>query len=203
MSNYGDKKARKLSLDIKRSILLARFIEEWGQPVNRTISTEKLNNNSIEVYEFSGREANVSRFVTIGISEHQTLQNQSIDWELLFCLPNDLGGAQNADVVNYLLDIAIYTLRPDICLGVGSIIPESRLAPLAWTTKAVLFDEARGEPEDMVSFHVGKQNIELLWVIPLVQEELQHIKTQGLGSFDDVSNNCDTALIDVNRSSLV
>lgn len=203
MLKVNDEKARKFSSDIRRTMLLSRFIAEWGQPLERTISTNKNNGCSIEVYEFRGNSNVVSRFVTIGVSGLQTKNRGLASWELMFCLPNNLGGSKSSDIVNYLLDISVYTLRDDVTIEIGSTIPESPLAPIQWSTKAILFDEARGEPEDMSCFQIGQQTVELFWLIPLMGTEYQCIKEHGLELFDTAVSNTGISMLDVNRKPIV
>lgn len=203
MVAHSDVRSLQLNMDIRRAILLSRFIRQWGLPLERTISTKKEDESRIEVYEFSCPDSQISRFVTIGISGHKTLRDADTGWELLFCLPKDLGGVKNVDIVNYLLDISVYSLRADTLIEVETTIPESSLAPSLWTTKAILFDEARGEPEDMSCFHIGQQSINLFWLIPLTNKEYKYIKECGQEAFDNIADNTDIALIDVNRDSIV
>lgn len=181
--------------------MLSAYMKYWGYPLRRTICTGK--EGCVEVYEFPPKDGGVYRFATIGVSSQSRPCNCLADWELLLCLPEGLGGCEPAVVVNYLLDIMVYTLGPDVEIGVGTLIPESPLAPASWTTKAILFDEARGEPEEITSICIGKQDINLLWLIPVTGAEYNLVKLKGFEEFDRIEAECDVSLLDVNRKGIV
>lgn len=192
-----------MSFDIRRSILLGKYIDQWGLPLKRTISTKEGNFQGVEVYEFPPKNDGVYRFVTIGLS-CQTLDSGVVaNWEFLFCLPDSLGSANSSLVVNYLLDIMGYSLRAEVDMKVGVLIPVSSLAPDCWSTKAILVDEARGEAKEMSSHCIGNQNIELLWLIPITSSEYELIKNKGIEEFDQLEAKCGVSLLDVNRDGIV
>jgi len=201
--NKLDDKERRLSLDIKRSIFLASFIKHWGQPSKRTISAKKGEEHGVEVYEFPPQNDGIYRIVTIGVSSQALVSGHTANWELLLCLPESLGGTDSVTAVNYLLDIMAYSLRPDVEMKIGTLIPESSLAPCSWNTKAILVDEARGEAEEISSFTIGQQFIELLWLIPLTGNEYEFIKSKGIEEFDRIESKSDVSLLDVNRLGIL
>lgn len=198
-----DQKEKALSFDIKRSIMLASYIKHWGQPSKRTVSRKNADEIGIEVYEFPAVKDEIYRIATIGVSSQELAPNQMANWELLMCLPDTLVGAASEHIVHYLLDVMAYSLRSDVEFKIGAMIPESPLAPHAWNTKAILVDEARGEAEEMSSFQIGAQQVDLLWLVPLTGTEYQFIKQKGIDEFDRIDAESEVSLLDVSRKSLV
>jgi len=194
---------RELSVDIHRAILLSQYIKNWGQPSQRTKSRHRDNLSVVEVYEFPPCKDEIYRIATIGISNQLNQNGKVIEFEFLLCLPESLGGVESIIVVYYLLDIMAYSLRSEVHLKIGATIPESVRAPKEWNTKAILFDEARGEPEDMSCLSIGQKTINLFWLVPLTESERKYIKDCGLKAFDNVVQESDWSLIDVNRESII
>ena len=193
----------ELSIDIKRAMILGRYIDCWGQPENRTLCSKDDGLPTVEVYGFPPKHDAVYRIATVGISNQARENGSWATWELLFCLPEDLGGANRSEVVNYLLDIMAYTLRDDVSVKEGTTIPETPLAPESWTTRSILFDEARGEPEELSHFHVGTQRVDVFWLVPLTEKERAYVREHGLDAFDEIEMKSDSSLIDVSRKSIV
>ncbi len=203
MSNSSnEQKAEQLAFDIRRSILLASYLQHWGQPLNRSISMKEGSLLGVEVYEFPAQNDGVHRFATIGVSCQTLDSGSSANWELLFCLPPGLGGADATSVVDYQLDIMAYSLRAEVDMKVGTLIPVSTLAPNAWTTKALLVDEARGEAEEMYFHSIGRKRVELLWLVPLTGSEYDLVKSKGVDAFDRLEAESHVSLLDVNRDGM-
>jgi len=201
--NSTSLKEQQFSYDIRRSILLAKYIHHWGQPSKRTVSIKEGMDGRVEVYEFPPQQNGVYRIVTIGVSCQTQELGATANWELLFCLPEDLGGTNSESAVHYLLDIMAYSLRADVGMKVGALIPESSLAPGSWSTKAILIDEARGEDEEMSSINIVQQTVDLLWMVPLTRNEYSLIKNKGIEEFDRIEAASDVSLLDVNRDGIV
>ena len=109
---------------------------------------------------------------------------------------------QEDQINNYLFDVASYLLNTlGKQLTVGTTIPESPLAPNGWP-KALLFDEPRGEPEELSCFHIGSQHVDLFWLIPIYGSEHELIKEKGLDAFDKLDETEDISLVDINRPPL-
>ncbi|WLQ14316.1 suppressor of fused domain protein [Hahella aquimaris] len=195
--------AKILVNDIRRSVILYHYIAQWGQPITRTISSNKNSSVDVEVYEFFSKDDEIYRIATIGISGQSIEANGLANWEFLLSLPADCGGVGSTEIVNYLLDIMAYSLRSDVEVKAGNTIPETPLAPAPWTTKAVLFDEPRGEPEEMSSFIVGNQVVNLIWLVPVTEEERLFIKRCGIDEFDKRESISEYSLIDVKRVGVV
>jgi hypothetical protein len=195
-------KQTELRFDIKRSVILNSYVEQWGMPLYRNITTRKSDNSRIEVYSFPDEPNGLYRFATIGVSECKTSMGTDANWEVLYCLPLDLGGADIDEVINYLLDIVAYSLNDVNFFGEGVTIPASPLAPKKWSTSASLIDEPRGEPESLSHFCIGKQRVELLWIVPVLESERLFIKDKGIEAFDNLVSQSNASLINVNRSSI-
>lgn len=203
MSHQAREKENQLSFDIRRSILLSSYIKYWGQPSNRIISLKENSSFGVEIYEFPPNKDSIFRFSTIGLSAQKVNNKDFSNWEFLFCLPEDIGRNDNSVTKNYLLDIMAYSLRSDVKIQIGTTIPESNLAPKPWKTKAILIDEARGEPEEMSCFKIGHQEVNLFWLIPITEAERQYIKKYGVTMFDHLESKSKFSLLDVNRQSMV
>ena len=190
--------------DIRRAMLLGDYIRHWGQPSSRTLSQKAGVAAAVEVYVFPPDEqTNVYRFATVGVSAQPQANGETAQWELLLCLPADLGGADEQQVIHYLLDIMAYSLRDDVNFVIGNRFPVSPLAPSSWTTKALLLDEPRGEPEEMANYQIGQQAVDLIWLIPITAGEKQFIDDNGLEDFDDLVEKSEDSILDVNRPSMI
>ena len=195
---------QKLSFDIRRTIILSEYMKHWEMPEFRqTMSRE---NERVELYTFPGNDSeNVTRFSTIGLSSIRSKDSErqyGIGAELMMVLPKEVAIEQEDQIKNYLFDVASYLLNTlGRQLTVGTTIPESPLAPNGWP-KALLFDEPRGEPEELSCFHIGSQHVDLFWLIPIYGSEYELIKEKGLGDFDKLYEPGDIRLVDINRPSL-
>jgi len=98
-----------------------------------------------------------------------------------------------------MFDVMAYSLRPEVRVASGRTIPETRLMPKAWKPRALLFDEPRGEPEDIGSVHVGLQHVELLWLVPIYGEEERLISLEGIEAFDELDQHSEWSLADPAR----
>lgn len=193
----------EFDFDLRRTIILSAYMKEWGFPESR-VRVKRNDEPFIEIYLFKDIHKNkIIRFATVGVSAQISSRGKAIDHELLFVLPNDLGGASEKDVIDYLFDIAVYSLKEDVSFYEEMIIPESPLAPKSWRLRAILIDEARGEPESLEKIHVGTQHIRLLWLIPIYANEYMHIQNLGIDSFDHYCESSSFSLADINRASMI
>lgn len=190
----------ELAFDIQRSLILSKYIESWGQPFERTISINDETKHRIEVYVFIDEEIGIHRFATIGVSIG-SLKTQL--HEFLFCFNLSFDQEDRKKTVDYILDISVYSQKDEVKIDVGYTVPCSPLAPNYWRTRALLFDEARCEDEHLSSIHVGDKNVELLWVVPITENERKFIQQHKLECFDDEVKGKFEFLLDVKRDSLV
>lgn len=202
-SSATDSKA--LTFDIRRTIMLSAYMKYWGSPEYRQTITRE--SERVELYSFPGPESSkITRFSTVGLSSDQaegSRKKNHTDVELLMVLPKDVASEQERQISNYLFDIVAYVLNQfEENPMVGTTIPETPLAPLGWP-KAILFDEPRGEPEELGFFHVGSQHVDLLWLVPIYGSEYQLIKKNGLERFDRLVDESNISLVDIGRPSLV
>lgn len=194
----------ELAFDIRRAILLSAYMNHWGQPECRESIAR--DDERIELYTFPGDEdSNITRLSTIGLSACKTeteTGTSNNDAELLLVLPKEVACEQTEKITHYLFDIASYVINTlETPLEIGTTIPESSLAPDGWP-KALLFDEPRGEPEVLGSFQVGRQCIDLFWLIPIYGGEYQVIKRDGLKVFDELAESSSISLVDVDRPDM-
>jgi len=188
--------------DVRRSILLGGFIKHWGMPEWRVVARK--GDEAIEVYLFPGANTEkVARIATVGLSSSRREGEGVADYELLFVLPRDLCGCGFDAVAAFVLDVAAYSLSRGVSFDVGSVVPETRLAPVQWSARALLVDEPRGEQEEIAVFHVGAQHVELRWVVPIYASELQAILANGVGEFDRACESVGCSLSNPCRDSVL
>jgi Suppressor of fused protein (SUFU) len=194
--------AANLVVDIRRTLILGVYMRHWGMPEYRWISRRE--DHAIEVYSFPPRKDGVvHRFATIGVSAENRGDGTPANYELCMILPDELAGASADEVVSLMLDVAVHSYRKDVRCSVGATIPETPLMPAKWPPKALLFDELRGEPEELSHISVGDRCIELLWLVPIYGDEQELIKREGIDAFDLLDAQSDWSVADPRRPSLV
>ncbi len=208
MANSGNELSeidQTLVNDIRRSIILGKYIEHWGLPKFRTCCRKSEGEDpvAVEVYQFPSRKDGVYRFATVGISGQKTDYGTIAHWEFLLAVPEDLGGASEDKVVHYICDIMAYSLEDGVSVCEGETIPETKLAPEEWSTNAIFFSEALGEPEELSCFHIGAQHVDLIWLVPVTESERLYITDHSLEEFDKKVESAEYSLIDVNRPSII
>jgi hypothetical protein len=190
----------ELEFDIRRSIILSEYLKGWGMPETRKVMTRE--KELVELYIFPGEDIDqVTRFATIGLSSCKFSDDKSCNSELLMVVPYHVGIDQVDSISNYMFDICAYitnTLNHNI--KAEDLIPEGILAPENWP-KALLFDEPRGEPEELGCFHIGTQHVNLSWVVPIFGREYDLINSKGIESFDEAVVKMELSLVETRRES--
>ena len=185
--------------DIRRTIILSKYITNWGMPEYRNVTSK--DNHSVELYSFP--EKLFTRFATVGLSSGILPNSDKCNSEIVIVLPSNVVDNQTAEIVNYIFDIVAYLIEKlERNLTAETTTPESKLAPVGWP-KALLFDEPRGEVEDLSYFHVGSQHVELFWVIPIFGAEYDLINNGNIERFDEIVESMDIQITDVRRVSCV
>jgi hypothetical protein len=198
MKNQEEK---KLAFDIKRSIMLCAYMDCWQMPDERVIS--RRGEDRIEIYSFRPHsEITIHRFATIGLSSICREDGAQANYELFMALPGDLRGATPQQVESFMMDVAAYSLRSNVKFCVSETIPETPLMPPSWAPRAILLEEPRGEPEELESFSVGSQQINLIWLVPIYKEELDFIREHGIEQFDELESKSEWSLVDPTRPSV-
>jgi len=203
----------QFSFDIKRSIILAEYIKCWGMPETRNIIPERKvtddsslqNNMPVELYVFPGEDMDqVTRVATIGLSSCKFNDYKSCNSELLMVLPYDVADDQLEAVSQYIFDVSNYIVNTLGCnIKSEDLISEGLvLAPEDWPN-ALLFDDPRGEPNELNHFYIGLQHVTLSWVVPIFGSEYELIKSSGIESFDAAVANAETSLVEVRRDGCV
>lgn len=197
-------KEKEFIFDIYHSAVLCNYIKYWGLPEFRVISTRKKFDEKIYVYYFPCNERNkICRIATIGLSLQSGLMGK-VECEYIFTLPCDLGKASLESVCDYLLDIAVHTVTEISDITPPRVMPPSGLAPNEWRTKAVLFDELRGEDENFSSVLCEELfKTEFIWVVPIHESEFLSIVNNGIEEFDYHEQNSDVSIVDVNRDPFI
>ena len=193
-----------LTFDIYRSIVLSKYIEQWGQPLERTIFTHDHFAN-IEIYSFPATsKQSIHRLVTIGaglVHQHHT---DPVNFEYCFIFGEHLNEEQEAQMVEYLMNITTHltTHRPN---NTFRLISESHLTPAFLKLPAILVDEARGECESLSELHISDQlnHSCLMWLIPLYASEAALILEQGIDAFSELEEQYEFSMIDFHRPKIV
>lgn len=190
----------ELEFDIRRTVILSEYLKCWGMPETRKVMYRE--KEVVELYVFPGEDIDqVTRIATIGLSSCKFSNSTSCNSELLMVVPYDIGIDQLDSIRNYIFDISAYILRTlNRNIKAEDLIPESPLAPEKWP-KALLFDEPRGEPEQVTCYHVGVQHVSLSWIVPIFGAEYNLIKTEGIESFDKAVENMELSLVETRRES--
>jgi hypothetical protein len=192
--------------DIKRSIILSKYIQYWGIPEYRTIANKEKDKFSIEIYYFppAHDEDIVCRLATVGISD-SILKNtgKKVSYELMMILPPDLGNAKPDEVVSYFLSIIVSSLNLNEEIRESFIFPETNISPKEWKTRALLIDTPRWESEELDRFQIGMQSINLYLIIPIHTNEYNLIKTNGIEAFDILCEAAELSVIGISRDSFV
>ena len=191
---------KQFNFDIKRSIILAEYIKCWGMPEARNL----MPHMPIELYVFPGEDMDqVTRVVTIGLSSCNFADNKICNNELLMVLPFDVADDQWDSVSQYIFELSNYIVNT---LGrnvkAEDLKEEFDHAPEGWP-KALLFDEPRGEPNELNQFYIGMQHVVLSWVVPIFGSEYDLIKTCGIESFDAAVTEAEVSLVEVRRDACV
>lgn len=203
---------KTLSFDIKRSIILAEYIKCWGLPETRYImaKSEELNVKvPIELYVFSGEDMDqVSRVATIGLSACTFNHGQSCNSELLMVLAYDVVDDEIEAISNYIFEISAHiintlgrNLKPEEVIS-KNLENEIKSVPEGWPN-ALLFDEPRGEPNELNYFHIAMQHVKLSWVVPIFASEYELIKASGIDAFDTAVDVAAISLVEVRRNACI
>lgn len=198
---------KNFNFDIKRSIILAEYIKCWGMPEARELmpyENEPKVSMPVELYIFPGEDMDqVTRIATIGLSSCKFQDDKRCNSELLMVLPFDIADEQWDAISRYVFDISRYLINT---LGhnikSADLLPESDLAPDDWP-KALLFDDPRGEPNELNYFHIGMQHVTLSWVVPIFASEYDLIKNSGIEAFDAAIEHAESSLVEVRRDACV
>jgi hypothetical protein len=184
--------------EARRRAILRRFVDVWGEPeLTHTIAR---GDDTVDAYGFPARQnRRVFRVVTVGAAQVRRDDGEQAGFELLMVLPGDLGGATFNEVSSFMFDVFAYGLTSTAPLRVGGSIAPSPLVPQAWPTRALLFDEPAGEPEDLATFHVDGLHVDLLWVVPIYPGEYERIRQDGLDWFYDRERESEWSLADPHR----
>ena len=193
----------ELNHGTRKSILLSAFMRAWGSPIDRMCIQKR--DNCIEVYLFANPMGGVvNRFLTVGLSSCISDRTQSpLEKELLLVLPPDNGGATRERTFSFLLDVCVYCLRETVSCRIGLTIPPSQRAPAAWRARSFLFDEPRGEPEFLSRINCGEGAVEVVWLVPIHEDERRLIMSHGMDLFDKLEASSQWSLADPNRPSFI
>lgn len=190
--------------DIYRSITLSIYINEWGQPSNRTIF-KKSNETSIEVYVFPANDENlVTRIVTVGVGLVSHYKKQMHNFEYLFTFPNSFVETHENQLIEYLVDISLHLLKFEAESDIR-VISNISITPNCLLQNSILVDEARGEAELLSNIYIAEKinNVSLKWVIPIYETEAHFILKNGIEKFDLLDQKSEISLVDINRPTLI
>ena len=193
------------TFDIQRSLVLSEYIREWRQPSRRHSLSSKEHHLPVEIYIFPPTQSvRLYRFATFGMSSQVFEGNMRyFDYEFLVVFSYDIGGCSEDRFLDYLKSIIVHCITEGLKLEPGMTFAPSPIAPEAWGQKALLISEACGEPADVQTFHVGTRTIELVWAIPIYEDERQFIKANGLEAFDNILVEQEWGITDLSRPCFV
>ncbi|MEI2280639.1 suppressor of fused domain protein [Paenibacillus polysaccharolyticus] len=190
----------RFSLDIRRTFLLGTYMNEWGMPESRIVLSKTERNIHVEIYYFPATsQSEISRFVTVGLSQAARPSGEQVAAEWMLALPSDLGGVGVERVNIYLADIITHHIENAPDSDIPRVMKSSTLAPTEWNATALLIDELRGEKEALELIHIGQETVPLLWVIPITPDEADLILEQGIEEFDTHVESSDYSIIDPQR----
>jgi hypothetical protein len=203
-SKNNQKKRCELRFDIYRSIVLGKYMPFWGMPEYRVQSLSVKQELPIEIYYFPEiHNKGIIRFATIGMALAKSPDERDIGHEWFLVLASDLSEQMIDRVFEYMADLVANNI--EVCKNRHPvrILDSSQLAPPEWTTKSVLIDEPRGEPDEMQMISIGTQEYDLQWIVPVTQQEAAYIHENGIERFDQIVEDTELSIIDTYRPSLV
>jgi len=192
---------KQFGFDIKRSIILAEYIKCWGMPESRQFMPDM----PVELYVFPGEDMDqVTRVITIGLSSCKFSDDKRCNNELLMVLPYDVVDDQLEAVSQCIFKLSNYIIKTLGCnVKSADLIPEGLISvPEDWPN-AILFDDPRGEPNELNHFYIGMQHVTLSWVVPIFSSEYELIKSSGIESFDAAVTDADTSLVEIRRDACI
>ena len=172
-----------LSLDLRRTLVLGRYLQAWSMPEYRIVMTGRQGRARIEIY-FSRRPPAASRPLrdrgAIPPSPRERSGSRRMD--------DGAGRRPGRGKRGPGVRISVRPDRPQHRehgrRRTAARDGASPLAPEKWTAKAILIDELRGESEALERIAVGSETVELQWVVPISQKEAALILDQGIDAFD-------------------
>lgn len=193
-------KARELSFDIRRTVILGAYMQEWQMPEYRVILSKPETAVHVEIYYFpAAGEDEIARFATVGLSANHRSNGHKAGTEWMLALTSDLGGESVDRIFTYLSDLLAHHIESAGDSRIPRVMGESPLAPANWTTTALLLDELRGESEDLEEIKVGSEGVQILWAVPITGHEAALILREGVESFDAYIEDIEHSIIDPRR----
>ena len=167
-----------LSLDLRRTLVLGRYLQAWSMPEYRIVMTGRQGRARIEIY-FSRRPPAASPPLrdrgAIPPSPRERSGSRRMD--------DGAGRRPGRGKRGPGVRISVRPDRPQHRehgrRRTAARDGASPLAPEKWTAKAILIDELRGESEALERIAVGSETVELQWVVPISQKEAALILDQG------------------------
>lgn len=190
---------KEFTFDVLRTIVLGKMMSYWGVPeLRKRLTGEK---GSVEIYRIpSQASAGLVRYATFGLSQLPRRNGELGVHELLFVI--DEGNFKNSasKSFDFMCELSANYLESAHEIELPSLVPPSALIP--WRANALLFDEARGEEEDLAEMVIGARRVKLIWVIPLYEDEYKLIEKEGLAEFDRRCEVKRVDLVDIDRESV-
>jgi hypothetical protein len=194
---------RPLEEEVDLCLLLASLVAHWGVPDARWVFENRRGLPTLDVFSFPGSATSkLRRFVTFGVADLCRAAGKAAV-ELFFVLPRDLGGADEASVRDYLVDIAIHAGDEGIVFEPGTVFGEGSLAPASWAARGAVIHEATGEPECLETHEARDGAVRLLWVMPAFQSELALVRRHGLDAWAEVRATRHESVVDPRRPPFV
>lgn len=193
----------EMTFDVYRSLILCHYMKRWGAPKYRHVVNRAEDGTKFELYFFPcAGKIPIVRWATVGVAHQRKEDGMCEGKEYFMVLPRGQGGASQKSVANYLIDLSAHIIKNTKRFDGPRVFDESDLAPKKWKPKAILIDEATGEDEDF-SNPVGVGDVEILWLVPLFQSEVNKILNDGIEAFDKMRESQELSIVDINRSAFV
>lgn len=187
--------------DLWRTVILGNYIRYWGLPELRIVSQK--DSHRVEIYSFPPLgEGKVHRIATVGAS-YRSPNHTSRDYEFLLTTAVDFSGSSFDEASALVMDVVAYFVQHNLEPIVDHTLKADILMPGVWPTRALLIDEPRGEAEELASFHVGGRHLDLIWLVPIYQEEYEFILSKGIEEFGEREDAAEWSAADPLRSSFL
>jgi hypothetical protein len=103
-------------------------------------------------------------------------------------------------LLDAVANIGAYYLDENPSLELPSVISVADV--FQWKPTGLLFDEPRGEPEELEAIHIRGRHVRMVWAVPLLAAEVKCIESKGIDYFDRLADERPNSLTNLGRQSL-
>jgi hypothetical protein len=186
---------RFIARDVRRAFIVTAFVNAWGLPSSHSFLASPDGKKIAEAFSFSSR--GILRTVSVGISLSGEPE-RSVELILVTRAPSCELSCPEKEGLIY--DLAVELMSPEYSHEVPGLENVERLK--AWGFEAVLLDEARGEPDTVSRIHVPNGSVDLIWVVPLLKNEVEIIRHDGMRQWDLLVETGEIDVTDLGRAKV-